>query len=220
MDGTRKRTDPPAPAMDSAMRRLVAEAGEGLSGSAGHDHLAATGFLETEFHVSQRSDLVRTQLLGRWTHQRVWLGQYIVGPVNGRLSEIIDADAPGLDLLVDQGIGGVPGPLVCGGDDHAAGEWVLARGGEERVDVALLDRVSGVEELALDRAIPVAIEFLSDEVDAGVDLPVASRPVLPKPDFLELRSPYGIGCEVGQCELLEQEALFAGIASQPCILVQ
>lgn len=78
----------------------------------------------------------------------------LLHPVDRRLGQIGDADALDGNLLLGERGLGVGGPTVGGGDDDAVDEPDAvpgtARGGEEGVDVALLQGVLGVEELALD----------------------------------------------------------------------
>ena len=115
-----------------------------------------------------------------------------------------------------QGVLGVLAPVVGGGDDDAVGEWLLAGGGEEAVDVGFLHAVVLGVALALD-----GVEFLGavgfgDEVDAGVlggetefRVPISLAQSAIEPDVGVEIGVAGLVAEVGADEFLEVGAFFA-----------
>src|SRR5690606_35339815 len=72
-------------------------------------------------------------------------------PVDYARFEVGKVEAGDGRLLVDERRLGMLRPVVGRGDDQPVGEGLLPGGGEEGVDVALLEAVVLVVELALDR---------------------------------------------------------------------
>src|SRR5262249_17410603 len=90
-------------------------------------------------------------------------------PVDDAVLERMEVDLDDRSLLTLERRLGVIAPKIRGGDDDALRERLLARRGEEAVDVGLLEAVIGRVELALDR-VDVAGGGRGDEVNACVAL--------------------------------------------------
>ena len=75
-------------------------------------------------------------------------------------------------------------PLVRGADNHPSGELAhLAGGGEEGVDIDLLEVVILVVELALNGSVVPGGPLTGDQVDARIGALAPFRVVHPKPDI-------------------------------------
>lgn len=87
---------------------------------------------------------------------------------------------------------------------------MLARGGQESVDILLADAPVGVEELALDRD-EAAIVQGSDQIDPGIGAVefATARPVGPEIDVRKALRLCRIGDEPRGDQLLERGALVA-----------
>src|SRR5690606_41937258 len=109
---------------------------------------AAVRTLPSGRHSLERGPLVRPQgLFGLVNRSLLWL---VLRPIDLALFQIMLGDLADRRLLVDEGVFGVLGPVVGGADNDPVCEWLAARGGEEAVDVLLLQLVVRVVELALD----------------------------------------------------------------------
>jgi hypothetical protein len=190
------------------------EGREGLAGAARHDQLAAVRGGEAAAYVLDGLRLVRPKLLLVGDRERFGGGPVEGVPVDRRRLEVGEPDATDRDLLALDRVLGMGVPLVRGRDDDPLGEALLARRGEERVDVGLGDRRVRVEELALDRHVAARQAVDGDNVDAGVVLAAAVRPVLPEPHVAEL---LGID-RVGAKELGHQPLELAALVGVGCRL--
>lgn len=173
---------------------------ECLAGATGHDELAAIMGHEAIDHVIDSRTLVRTQMLATGgLHGLFGGGNDECGPVDAGIAQILDADAvDGFGRVLEQKLG-LFAPVVGGREDHALAERFLAERSIEGVQAALVEIVTFFIELALD----------ADEIDAGVDLPVASGPVFPEPDVAELALVPGTDLEDTGDEALEEITLLA-----------
>jgi hypothetical protein len=139
----------------------------------------------------------------------------VVRPVDLAGFEGEEVDLVNGRLLAVEGVGGVIGPVVGGGDEVAEGEGFLAGGGEEAVDVGLFHGVVLGVALALDGVVVLGALGLGDEVDAGVlarhaelwgaDFP---GPVGVEPDVRVEVGVGGLVAEIGADEFLEVGSFF------------
>jgi hypothetical protein len=136
-----------------------------------------------------------------------WL---ILRPINLGVLQIEEVDFIDGRLLVAQGGFGVFTPVVRGGDDDALGEGLLAGGGEEAVDVALINAMRGVVAFALDGVKLFGAVSLGDEIDTGVygGEAVCYRPICKEPYVGVEVGKAGFVAEVGADEFLEVGAFF------------
>jgi hypothetical protein len=124
-------------------------------------------------------------------------------------------------LLVPEGLLCVGAPGTCGAHDNAVAEALLARGGEEAVDVRFLQVVIFSVELALDR-----VEFsgagAGNQVDADIlsIVPLSLRPVSVHPDFAVQVGVAGLVLQIALNELLEVGALFPLGVGERAVLVK
>ena len=133
-----------------------------------------------------------------------------LGPVDLAGLQGLEVDFGDGRVLVDQGVFSVFAPQVGGGYDQPVGEGLLARGGEEAVDVLLLKGVVRGLELALNRVELTGPGCLRDEVDASVlgPQPLDLGPICIGP-YIAVEIPIGgLIAEVGQDEILEVGSLF------------
>ena len=100
------------------------QAGEGFAGAAGHDELAPVGSLQPRRGRVQRLLLVQSQLLLDF-QDRGCLG-LVFGPVDLAVLQVVQIDLADGWLLIAKGVFGVGAPVVCGADDDAVGEGLLA----------------------------------------------------------------------------------------------
>lgn len=100
--------------------------------------------------------------------ERDLLPGLVLCPVDLAVFQCLEVDLADRRLLVLQGVLGVLAPVVGGGDDEAMGERLLARGGEETVDISLLDAIVLCLELALDGVVLACALGAGDQVDTGV----------------------------------------------------
>src|SRR5690606_33266656 len=114
-------------------------AGEGLTSAAGHDRLASLGVHKTGGHSVQRGLLMLAQLL--LGPERHYLIRLVPGPVDLAVFQGLQVNLADRRLLALQRILCMLAPVIGGGDDNAMRKRGLARGGEETVDVLLLDFV-------------------------------------------------------------------------------
>ena len=169
-----------------------AQRGEGLARAAGKDQLAAIGLDEARAHRLQRLALMGTQRL--LVRDADLLGPRVVAPLDGARLEVAQPDALRVDDLARQRLLGSVGPVaVAGVDDEAAGEARLARGGEEAVDVAFVDLLALVVELALHGAEARPVRERGDEVDAAVGGVLALH-----------GGPVGVGLDLGELRPLQR----------------
>ncbi len=190
------------------------EAGEGLARAAGHDELATVGGLQSGDDFALGAGLVRAEIL-LFLEDRRGAG-LILRPVDLAGFEGGEVDLADGRRLVVEGVFRVFAPVIGGGDDVAEREGLLARGGEEAVDVGLFHRVVLGVALALDGVVFLGAAGLRDEVDAGV---LTRETEFWAADFLDpvgiqpdMGIEIGIGglvAEVGADEFLEVGAFFA-----------
>ena len=109
------------------------EAGEGFTGTAGHDELATVGGFEIEQDVGLGAGLVGAELFFGFED---WGGAGLVFcPIDLAVGEVVEVDLVNGRLLVTQGVLGVLGPVIGGGDNDTLLEWFLAGGCKETVNV-------------------------------------------------------------------------------------
>ena len=197
-----------------------AQAREGLAGAARHDQLPAVVLGEAGSHGVDGGALVRAQLLAAERRQHLGGARVELGPVERGADEVFEADDVDRDLLVlDRRLGGrveAPGR----GHQEAGAERVLARLGEEGVDLPLGQGCLGAEELALHRHEVAGVALAGDEVDAVVGAGAALGPVAPHPHLLEPPGIQRLGDEEGLDEPLEPGALVAGVVVRVVELVE
>lgn len=181
--------------------------GQSLAGSTRHDELAAIGDTEALTDGPQGIDLVRAEFLRSLEPQILRCSDRELRPVNARLIEILEPESRYRDLLILEGFLSVLAPVVGRGHDQPRPERLLAGRREERVDVLLLERVVGREELALDGRQVTGLSLPSHEVDSGVRLSVAVGPLHPEPNIAEPVSPDRIRPQVGAYQAFEAVAL-------------
>jgi hypothetical protein len=216
MLGTRKSTRP------TGWHDLLgqAQAREGLARAARHDQLPAVVLGEAGSHGVDGGALVRAQLLAAERRQHLGGARVELGPVERGADEVFEPDDVDRDLLVlDRRLGGrveAPGR----GHQEAGAERVLARLGEEGVDLPLGQGCLGAEELALHRHEVAGVALAGDEVDAVVGAGAALGPVAPHPHLLEPPGIQRLGDEEGLDEPLEPGALVAGVVVRVVELVE
>jgi hypothetical protein len=184
-------------------------------GAAGHDELATVGRCEAVGDFAFGAGLVRAEFLFRLEGEGGGAG-LVFCPVDLAGFEGEEVDLVNGWLLAVEGVGGVIGPVVGGGDDVAEGEGFLARGGEEAVDIGLFHGVVLGVAFALDGVVFLGALGFRDEVDAGV---LAGHAELRGADFLgpvgvepDVGVEVGVGglvAEIGADEFLEVGAFFA-----------
>ncbi len=191
------------------------EAGEGFAGAAGHDELATVGRCEAGGDFALGAGLVEAEfLLGLEGGGGGGAGA-VFCPVDLAGFEGEEVDLVNGWLLAVEGVGGIIGPVVSGGDDVAEGERFLAGGGEEAVDIGLFHGVVLGVAFALDGVVFLGAVRFRDEVDAGVfarhaELRGADFPgsVGVEPDVGVEVGVGGLVAEIGADEFLEVAAFF------------
>jgi len=159
---------------------------ERLAGAAGHDQLPAV--MRDQALADRRTGLPLVRqggLLAGGRQNLLGPRPVDVAPVDLGLQQVADPDPHDrdgqvLELLLDRWT-----PVLRGRDDDPAGEPLLARRGEEGVDVGLGHMVGRVVELALHGAPPTGRDVLRHDVDAVVVGAAPAGPLLPQVDLLE-----------------------------------
>ena len=185
------------------------QAGKRLARTAGHDELAPVGNLQPGQRGIQGLPLMKPELFLDLQH-RCCLG-LVLGPLDLAVLQIVQVDLADGWLLVTQRLLGVGAPVVRRADNDPVSEWLLARGGEETVDVALLQPVVFGVQLALDRVDFTSSLGLGDQVDARVALvqPLLRRPFTIGPDLAVEVAVGRFVAQVAEHQLLEVRAFLA-----------
>ena len=141
------------------------QAGESFTRAAGHNEFAAVCVRQAARNGIQRIFLMVAQLLPGFQHRSCF--GLVSAPINLAVFQIVQVYLADGRLLVAQGVFSVFAPMIGRADNDAVSEYFLARCGKKTVDVALLQTVVFVVELALDSVIFAGAGF-GDQINTGI----------------------------------------------------
>ncbi len=191
--------------------------GVGLACAAGHDELAPVGGLQT---VRYRINGFELMVARRGCCFAFGLGEVAdIGRVFQRgLFKIGQQEPDDGFVLCVADLLGVVADAVGGGDQQSMLDERPVRFAKEFIDIVFGDVVIGRIALGLHRPV-VTVLVAKHQINTAVR-PPALRPFVPKPDLLDLRSPFGIGLEEPFDEVLELLAALERIGIEASIEVE